>query len=62
MDEVAVISTANTQAIAIRIDGSVWAWGNNWSGQLGDGTTSHPDRPVNITRTIAAIMSSSAHP
>jgi hypothetical protein len=28
-------------SLAVRSDGTVWAWGYNSSGQLGDGTTSH---------------------
>ena len=30
------------------VDGSLWAWGNNWHGQLGDGTTNNHARPVLI--------------
>lgn len=28
----------HVHSVAVRTDGSVWAWGNNWYGQLGDGT------------------------
>jgi alpha-tubulin suppressor-like RCC1 family protein len=35
--------------IAVVADGSVWAWGYNASGQLGNGTTSQITNPTNIT-------------
>lgn len=34
-----------THALAVRSDGSVWAWGNNDAGQLGDGTTTERATP-----------------
>lgn len=39
----------NGQTIAILADGSVWTWGNNQHGQLGDGTTTSSDAPVRVT-------------
>lgn len=31
--------------IALKTDGTLWAWGNNWDGQLGNGTTDYYDAP-----------------
>ncbi|WP_198286988.1 hypothetical protein [Frankia sp. QA3] len=44
--------TANAGAYAgyaLRSDGTVWAWGNNYAGQLGDGTTTNRPTPVQIS-------------
>ncbi len=35
-------------ALALRNDGTVWAWGNNSNGQLGDGTTVNRTSPVQV--------------
>ncbi|MCL2083368.1 MAG: InlB B-repeat-containing protein, partial [Oscillospiraceae bacterium] len=34
--------------VTLKTDGSLWAWGNNASGQLGDGTTAQGAAPVQI--------------
>ncbi len=36
-------------ALALRSDGSVWAWGNNGAGQLGDGTMTERFTPVRVS-------------
>jgi alpha-tubulin suppressor-like RCC1 family protein len=38
----------NGQTIAILTNGSVWAWGNNKKGQLGDGSTANSDVPIQV--------------
>ena len=39
---------ANGQTVAILSNGSVWAWGNNQRGQLGNGTRTSSDVPVRV--------------
>jgi alpha-tubulin suppressor-like RCC1 family protein len=39
----------NGQTIAILADGSVWTWGNNSHGQLGDGATVNSDVPLQVS-------------
>lgn len=38
----------NGQTVAVLASGSVWAWGNNQRGQLGDGTLTSSDVPVRV--------------
>jgi alpha-tubulin suppressor-like RCC1 family protein len=35
-------------ALALSAEGTLWAWGNNSSGQLGDGTTTNRNTPVQV--------------
>jgi len=38
----ASVSAGHGRTVAIRTDGTLWAWGRNWYGELGDGTTITP--------------------
>ena len=38
----------NGQTVAILADGSVWAWGSNTKGQLGNGTRTSSDVPLRV--------------
>jgi alpha-tubulin suppressor-like RCC1 family protein/uncharacterized protein YjdB len=44
----AAVSAGYAHTVAIRTDGSLWAWGNNGSGQLGDGTWEDRNAPVPV--------------
>ena len=48
LTNVIAIAAGLTHRLAITADGSVWAWGANWTGQLGDGTTDDHEYPVVI--------------
>ncbi|MBI5696276.1 MAG: thrombospondin type 3 repeat-containing protein [Nitrospirae bacterium] len=42
------ISSGHDHSLALRSDGTVWAWGYNGSGQLGDGTQTTRKTPVQM--------------
>jgi alpha-tubulin suppressor-like RCC1 family protein len=43
------IAAGYDHAVAMKTDGTVWAWGGNSNGQLGNGTTSGSVIPVQVT-------------
>jgi len=42
------IEAGDSHFLALKTDGTLWAWGINGIGQLGDGTTENRDQPVRI--------------
>ena len=50
------IAAAYGHSVALKTDGSVWTWGLNSSGQLGDGTTANRDVPRQVGTGYAAIF------
>ena len=48
MEDVVAVSAGSAHTLATRSDGSIWAWGSNWSGELGDGTGVSRFTPVRI--------------
>ncbi|MBF0622237.1 MAG: peptidylprolyl isomerase [Magnetococcales bacterium] len=57
------IAAGNGTVLAAKKDGTVWSWGNNQSGQLGDGTGTSRSTPVQVTglSQIVAVAAGSAH-
>lgn len=62
LSDVIAIAAGNNSSAALRADGSVWTWGANDVGQLGDGTTTQRNVPVRTNLTnIVAIAVGSGH-
>ena len=43
------VSISGAFTCALKTDGTVWCWGNNGAGKLGDGTTTNRNRPVQVS-------------
>ena len=43
-----VVSAGSSHTVAIKNDGTLWAWGGNYRGQLGDGTTRSSNTSIRI--------------
>jgi alpha-tubulin suppressor-like RCC1 family protein/PKD repeat protein len=48
------ISLSSWTALAVKSDGTIWAWGNNWESQLGDGTGNNSSVPVQANISLQA--------
>ncbi|WP_154017830.1 PKD-like domain-containing protein [Candidatus Protochlamydia phocaeensis] len=48
LTNIAAIAAGNAHSLALRSDGTVWAWGANSSGQLGNGTNVDSNLPVQV--------------
>jgi len=58
-----VLAAGLEYSLAVAADGTVWAWGNNSGGQLGDGTTTWGFAPVQVKgmNDVIAIASGFGH-
>ena len=61
--EIVAISAGDEHALALANDGTVWSWGKNTYGQLGNGTTTTTLRPIQVESLsgIIAISAGEAH-
>ena len=55
MNDVISVSAGQRYSLAINTDGSLWAWGLNSHGQLGDGTITDRHVPVKIMDNVVFI-------
>ena len=68
LDDVTAIAAGYAHSMALKSDGTVYAWGNNSSGQLGDGTTTRRYGAVRVETSagvpltdVVAIAAGSYH-
>jgi alpha-tubulin suppressor-like RCC1 family protein len=52
---VQVAANQNGGSFALKSDGTVWSWGNNQKGQLGDGTTTNRPTPVQVSNLTGVV-------
>ncbi|MEI7620726.1 MAG: hypothetical protein WCJ57_04130, partial [Candidatus Falkowbacteria bacterium] len=57
---VIAIAAGSTSGYALKADGSVWAWGDNTQGQLGDNSTTRRLVPVQVSGLISDVVAISA--
>lgn len=57
------ISAGTSHTLGIRPDGSLWAWGDNASGQLGTGSSINEDTPFQVmaSTTFTAVSAGANH-
>lgn len=59
MDDVAAVCCGPNNAAAIKTDGSLWTWGNNVRGQIGNGTLGEVEKPqttpVKVLDDVATV-------
>jgi len=63
LSDVTAIAAGDSHTVALKSDGTVWTWGWNGYGQLGDGTTNDSVEPIQVPGlpAIAAIAAGWYH-
>ena len=51
-----VLSSSDSHTMVIDADGTLWGWGSNEYGQVGDGTTINRNRPVEIMQNVVYVQ------
>jgi alpha-tubulin suppressor-like RCC1 family protein len=60
-DVIKIASGSASYSMALKSDGTFWAFGNNSVGNLGDGTTQERHLPIKVNSEVAQFTSSDSH-
>jgi alpha-tubulin suppressor-like RCC1 family protein len=55
LDHVVAVAAGLDHSLALKSDGTVWAWGDNATGQLGDGTNTRRTTPVQVSGLTGVV-------
>jgi alpha-tubulin suppressor-like RCC1 family protein len=58
---VSSVALGEYHTCAVKTDGSLWCWGDNGYGQLGDGTNTSRTTPVQITSGVSSVALGFSH-
>ncbi len=61
MNDVSAVSAGSGYTFAIKADNTLWAWGNNTYGQLGNGSTQDCPEPVKIMEDVISVSAGAGH-
>jgi alpha-tubulin suppressor-like RCC1 family protein len=58
---VSAVAVGGGHTLALKQDGSLWDWGYNFWGQLGDGSTTDRTTPVQVLTGVSAVAAGADH-
>lgn len=61
MPDVAAVSCGSNFVAAIKTDGSLWTWGANNYGQLGNGSYTDSDTPIKVLENVTSVSCGDYH-
>ena len=61
MDNVVLVSVGGSNVLALKADGGLFMWGDNASGEIGDGTTKAHTKPVKIMEDVVTAAQGTFH-
>ena len=57
LSNVSTVSSSWSNTLALRTDGTLWAWGENRNGEVGDGTTTARETPIQVLENVVELSS-----